>query len=190
MRAAAVLLVFLTGCQAVKDKATDYLSDVAVEQVTKAVDKKLEERGLSLAQLKTIADSDGSGDVSKAEVVSLAKESIKDYVMLTAETKSEEAKKELSGKLSMLAEASDLEDLKAKAAQVDLFGKSTMGLLISAILGYVIKQVFSAKSDARRDARLDFLERISGRDLDGDGYIGGAPNIAPPVQQGQPQPTA
>ena len=56
---------------------------------------------------------------------------------------------------------------------------ATFGLLITTIITYLTKQVFSAKTDGKRDteiakgaARMDALERLLGKDLDHDGMIG------------------
>jgi len=47
--------------------------------------------------------------------------------------------------------------------------------LISTYLG---KQIYSAKKDGKRDQRIALLEKLLQRDIDGDGIIGGEPELS------------
>lgn len=167
-------LLLLSGCQALQDKAVDYVSDLAIEKISSAVDKRLEDRGLSLAKIKTAADLDDSGELTKEEVFSTAKLAAQDLIALKLEQASGEAKKELEQKLASVASTRDLGELKAAADSQDLFGKGTLMALLMTIMGYATKQVFSAKSDAKRDERIAVMEQLLKRDLDGDGVVGPA----------------
>lgn len=174
----AGVCMLTVGCSALKDSAVDYIKQEAIDQISESVDKRLEQRGLSLAQLKDLADEDKSGSVNTSEILSTVKETAKDFIALQIEKKSEEARTQLEDKFHAVASARDFDELKKVAQDQDLFGKSTLAALITAIIGYVTKQVFSAKADGKRDARLAVLEQLVQRDLDGDGVIGPA-NVQP-----------
>lgn len=167
----AALLV-TTGCGALRDRAVDYAQEVAISQVELVLDRQLDKRGLSLAQLKQLADDDKSGAVTAGEVAKLAKDSLADFVTIKAKAASDEGKAELEGKLKALASASDLQELRAAAEEQEVFGKGTLGALVAMLTGYLAKQVFSAKADGKRDARLDTMEKLTGLDLNKDGRIG------------------
>lgn len=181
MRHLILLLVTATaGCQAVKDKATDYLSEVAVDQITRAVDKKLEDRGLSVAQLKTLADSDKDGGVTPSEVTALVKSTALDLVELKATQISDQSKADLEQRIKALAQVKDVEELRA-AADTHLKGGalSVFGLVVAAL----VNRIFSANKHAKTkeelavaraetNARLTAFEKLIGRDLNNDGVIG------------------
>jgi len=184
------LLLSLAGCASLKDKAVDYLKDEALEQVAKAVDKQLEKRGLSLDELKRVTDVDLDGSISSKDVMTTVKETAKDLVALELERRGSVARDELEAKLKAVAGARDVDDLKRIVEAQDVAGSRTLGLLITALLGYLGKQVVSAKSDGRRDAelavnrteistakeRINAFEKLVQKDLDGDGSIGGGGN--------------
>lgn len=177
-----LLLVILaaTGCQAVKDRATDYLSEVAVEQITRAVDKKLEDRGLSVAQLKTLTDSDKDGVVTPSEVTTLVKSTALDLVELKAIQISDQAKADLEARIKSLAQAKDVEELRS-TADTQLKGGAIS--LFSLVVAALVNRIFSANKHAKtreelavakaeQNARISMLEKALGRDLNNDGVIG------------------
>jgi DNA-binding transcriptional MerR regulator len=173
-------LIASTGCAALRDRAVDYAQEVAVAQVELAIDRQLDKRGLSLAQLKQLADADQNGTLSAGEAARFAKDGLRDFVDLKVQLEADKASASLDEKLKALAGAKDLDELRAAAKEQDLFGKGTAGALMALLASYLMKQVFSAKSDGKRDARLEVLEKVTGQDLNRDGSVG-APPAAPAV---------
>ena len=182
MRLLIALLFCLcfSGCAALKERAADYIQEEAIEQISKAVDKQLEKRGLSLDELKQFVDENKDGNLGQDELLGVAKATAKDFIELQIQQKSGDAQKQLEQKIAALAEAKDLDELKKVAEEQDLFGKGTMGTLMLAILGVVYQRINSAKRHgahetelAAQKTRMNYLEKLFNRDLDGDGSVGG-----------------
>jgi hypothetical protein len=193
-RLVLLALLLCTGCQAVKDRASEYLSEVAVEQITRAVDRKLEDRGLNVAILRDLADTDRSGGVSAGEVTALARSTVIDLVELKAEQAGEKGRADLEQKLAALAGAKDLDELRSIAAEQGTFGKGTAMSVVGLLIAGLVNRIFSANKHAKTreelavaktetDQRLGRLEQLVGIDLNSDGVIGPAlaARVAPPV---------
>lgn len=196
----ALLILSCGGCSSLRDSAVDYAKELAAMKVREAVDDQLEKRGLSLSQLKELVDSDRNGKVDQGEVVRLAKSSLSDFVELKVQVEGDRAKAELEEKLKAVAEVKDLEELRAVAKDQDLFGKGTLGALLTFVLTFAYSRVTSANKHgktvselAATNARLDAMEKLTGLDLNRDGRIGGLSGSAQGAQGGggsAPQPAA
>lgn len=175
-----LLLFLMTGCAALKEQTGDYITEAVQEKIINEVDALLARRNLSLDEIRTIVDQDGSEQIDGAEVISLVKELSKDYLLL-------EGRNLVDGKIAEIQDKLTAQDgeLKSKSSE---FWTWLIGGLGAIVSGYLGKQVVSAKTDGKRDARIALLERVFQKDLNGDGNIGAAlPNVngngsQPPVQ--------
>lgn len=175
------LIILLTGCSAFKEHTGEYVTEAVVDHIAEAVDQRLDRRGLSLNELRSIADADNDGRVSMTEVQATAKGAAQDLLTtytakleLEQRTAWDEATKNLVTRDEQTGIKGDLHDFWK-------WLQASFGLLFTTIAGYLVKQVFSAKADGRRDtdiaksqARMDALEKLLQRDLNNDGLIGGA----------------
>jgi hypothetical protein len=179
MRLQAIALVAvlgLVGCSAVKEKVGDLEKEALVQSITDSVDKKLEQRGLSLATLKSAVDVNGAGKIdpkqATAETVSMAKE------LALAETK-----KLLDDKAKEF-EANHITRNEFGQERESLWVKIGMGLfgLISTYLG---KQIVSGRQEAKKHAnyhaRMAVLEALVGKKALGDDEDDGTPPPRPVV---------
>ena len=178
-RLLALLLLLFCGCASLRDSATDYVKDLAIEKITEAVDKQLDKRGLSLEQLRKLADDDRNGKVTAGEVTGLAKAALMDFVDLKVQLESDKSQAMLEEKLKAVAGAKDLDELRAATKDADLFGKGTLGMLVTAVLGFAYTRITSAAKHGKTQAdlaatgaRLDAMEKLTGMDLNRDGRIG------------------
>lgn len=161
-RRIAVVVISLTlltgGCSSIKEKVGDLEKQALVDSIAQSVDKKLEERGLSIATLKQAVDPTGTGKIDSKTVI--------------AETSS-------MAKEAALVEAKKLIDDKAKEFEAthitrDEFGREHESLLTKAILGifgllstYLGKQIVSGRREAKKHAnyhaRMAVLEALLGQ---------------------------
>jgi hypothetical protein len=170
------IVLLTTGCGAFKESTGEFVTEAVVDHIAEAVDLKLERRGLSREKLVKVADLNNDGKVDMAEVRETAKLAAGDLANAWAEKQRKEWEKATEDLVTRDEEAG----LKGDVQDFWTWLKATIGLLITTIGGYLTKQVFSAKSDGKRDteiakgaARLDMMEKLLGKDLDGDGDIGG-----------------
>ena len=169
-------LILLTGCGTLKESTGAFVTEAVVDHIAEAVDAKLERRNLSLREIKNVTDLNNDGKVDMAEVRETAKLAAGDL----ANSWAAKQRKEWEEATKNLVTRDEEAGLKGDVADFWTWLKATMGALFAAIVTYLTKQVFSAKSDGKRDvaiaqgaARQDMLEKMLGRDLDGDGDIGG-----------------
>jgi len=172
----SLLLLSLVGCGTLKDSAGEFVTEAVVDHIAEEVDKRLDRRGLSLKELKGVADINGDGKVDMAEVRETAKLAAGDLTNSWAKEQRREWEEATKNLVTRDQEAG----LRGDVADFWTWLKATMGALVAAVFTYLTKQVFSAKSDGKRDtaiasqgARMDMLEKMMGKDLDGDGDIGG-----------------
>lgn len=170
-RLALVLsLLCLSGCSSLKDATGEFVSDAIKANIEKQVDSKLAERGLTRDEILKLIDMDDDGKVSTSEALATIKEATKDFVSLEGKQLVDEKLKEFG---NTVASKNDL-DTSSRDALIQLLLAS--GTLV---MGYLTKQVFSAKNDGKRDARIAILEKVLQKDLNGDGVIGN--NVEPPT---------
>lgn len=162
-----VALLFCSGCSALKAKTGEFVTEAVIENIVSRVDKKLEERGLSRAEIKKVVDTNKDGKIDKSEVIASAKGAAKDLIALKIEQ----------------AHARQKERLKEHAKTFVTRGENqsvwdwikgtiggTLGLFALSILSYLARHWNHGKDNAR----LAVLEKLLQKDLDGDGAIGGA----------------
>lgn len=154
--------LLLTGCGAIKEKVGDLEKQALVDSIAQSVDKKLEERGLSIATLKQAVDPNLSGHSTQAELTSMAKEA----ALL-------EAKKLIDDKAREFAASHVTRDEFGQERE-SLWMKIGMGVfgLVSTYLG---KQIVAGRREAKKHAnyhaRMAVLEAVVGKKavtVDGD----------------------
>lgn len=95
-------LILLTGCTSFKQDIGDYVKDAVVQSVEKKLDEKLGARGLSIAEITSILDTNRDGHVTKGEAIVAAKEIARDVALAEAkklvDEEVAEAKKDNDGK--------------------------------------------------------------------------------------------
>jgi len=163
----ALLVLSFTGCGSLQSATGDYVIDAVTQQVSAAIDTKLNERNLSLEEIKNAADLDGSGDVTQEEMVASARLAVQDMVVAKLGVFGAGMQEQIKAATEDMVTADSLRDVQSD-------GQSNLWALVLAVVGYLTKQVFSAKSDGKRDARLAVMEKMLGKDLDGDGVVGDA----------------
>lgn len=174
-----ILLLSLSGCGAIKEKTGVFITEAVVDHIAEKVDQRLERRGLSIDKLRNIADLNNDGKVNMEEVVRTAKLAVGEALIARTSSWEKEQRERWEKATKNLVTRDEEAGLKGDVQNFWLWLKATIGALIAAIGTYLTKQVFSAKSDGKRDAeiakghaRMDALERLTGRDLDNDGMIG------------------
>jgi hypothetical protein len=177
MRKALVLVIIvlnLTGCSALVDRAEDYVKQEAFNRITAELDIKLQQQGVSLAQV-TSALADSEGHITKHSLAVVAKESITEIAFA-------EGKKLVDAEINKLATKNDLDSTATK------IWKWLAGSILGLVSGYLGKQIVGVKRRAKKDKafhdRLQMLERLTGQDLDGSGTIGKTP--PPPAPASSP----
>lgn len=174
----------LTGCSAFKERAGEFVTEAVVDHIAEKVDQRLERRGLSIAQIHSITDLNNDGKLDMSEVRETARAAGREVALAESERWQRESRTEWDEATKRFVTIDENTSVKSKIQDFWNWLLATLGLLVSTIVGYLTKQVFSAKSDGKRDAaiaeqkaRTDALERLLGRDLDNDGQIGtnGAP---------------
>jgi len=150
-----------------------------VEHIVAGVDSKLESRGLSVSQIKSITDLNGDGKVDMAEVRETAKAAGRELALAETERWKRESQENWQKAKKDFVTIDENTTVKGKLQDFWNWLLATVGALVMTVVSYLTKQVFSAKSDGRRDAtiakseaRMDALERLTGRDLNNDGQIG------------------
>jgi hypothetical protein len=187
----AILLLSLSGCGLFKEQTGAFVSEAVADHIAEKVDARLDRRGLSIDKIKNVTDLNNDGKVDLAEVARTAKLAAGELLIAQTSTWEREQQEKWRRATENLVTRDEEAGLKGDVQDFWLWLKATIGLLVTTIGGYLTKQVFSAKSDGRRDAeiakghaRMDALERLTGRDLDHDGMIGanGTPVATPEVE--------
>jgi DNA-binding transcriptional MerR regulator len=178
---ALLVLVLLSGCGFLKEQTGTYVTEAVVDKIAKEVDAKLEERGLSRAEIKEVLDLNDDGELDKDEVIESAKAGVIDIVELKLDQGMIKYKERLREQGKKFVTRDESEDFWT-------WLKGTVMALVGLVVTYLGKQVWSAKRDSRRDvdiakghARIEVMEKVFGRDLNADGLVGGAPAPAPPA---------
>lgn len=177
-----LLLTFLPGCSALKEKTGEFVTEAVVQKITNDVEEVLDRRGLSIDEIQAVADLNDDGETTTSEMFDTVKESAKDFALLETrnfvERKFEEwqaglvTQEQLESELGNELVAKGIvtkEELETNKSQIWLYIVGAFGSLISTYLG---KQVWSAKQDGKRDQRIAALEKAMQKDIDGDGKIG------------------
>jgi hypothetical protein len=181
MKRLVLLLMLLpfTGCSALKERTGEYVTEAVVDHIAEKVDQRLERRGLSLDKLRDAADINNDGQVDMSEIRETAKLAAREAALAHVEKWEADSRREWDDATKKFVTVDENSSVKTKIQDFWNWLIATFGLLVSTIIGYLTKQVFSAKSDGKRDAalakhdaRMDALERLLGRDLDHDGQIG------------------
>lgn len=162
-----------------KEKTGEFVSEAVVDHIAEKVDQRLERRGLSISQIRSVTDLNDDGKVDMAEVRATAKAAGREIALAESERWQRESRSEWDAATKKFVTVDANSSIKGKLQDFWNWLIATFGLLVSTVVGYLTKQVFSAKSDGKRDAkiakseaRMDALERLLGRDLDNDGMIG------------------
>lgn len=169
----------LSGCALFKDKTGEFVSEAVVDHIAEKIDQRLDRRGLSISQIKSITDLNDDGKVDMDELRTTARAAGREVALAESERWRRESREEWDQATKKFITIDENTTVKGKIQEFWQWLIATFGLLVSTIVGYLTKQVFSAKSDGKRDAaiakqeaRTDALERLLGRDLDNDGLIG------------------
>lgn len=183
---ALLLLTTMPGCSALKEKTGEFVTEAVVDHIAEKVDQRLERRGLSISQIQSITDLNSDGRVDMSEIRETARLAGREVAVAESERWQRESRTEWDAATKKFVTTDENTSVKGKLRDFWNWLLATFGLLISTIVGYLTKQVFSAKSDGKRDteiarahARTDALERLLGRDLDNDGQIGHNGSPAP-----------
>ena len=144
-----VALLATPGCSALKSDVGDYVTDAVVQKIEADVEAKLQTRGVSLAEIKSVTDANGDGKITPQEVLSVTKGFAKDFILL-------EAQKFVSQKMQDVPTKNDLE---SKSKEFWYWLITAVGTLL---VGYLGKQVASAKADGHRDRRIAIVEKLLG----------------------------
>jgi hypothetical protein len=176
-----VSVFLMSGCSAFKDQTGEYVTEAVVDHIAEEIDERLDRRGLSLEQLREVADDDGDGSVSMAEVHETAKAAATDLFTAYVAKMELEQRTEWDAATKNLVTRDEQAGLKGDVHDFWNWLKASFGLMVTTIVSYLVKQVFSAKADSKRDvdiaknkARMDALEKLLHRNLNNDGMIGGA----------------
>lgn len=185
MRNLAFLLLLastLTGCETLQKRTGEFVSEAVVDHIAEKVDQRLGQRGLSLAEIKSAVDTNEDGSVSLGELKETASIAAREVATSTVTGWEAQKRAEWNQATKNLVTRDEQDGIKGDVRDFWLWLKATIGALIATVLSYLTKQVFSAKSDGRRDAeiakahaRTDMLEKLLNRDLNQDGTIGGTP---------------
>jgi DNA-binding transcriptional MerR regulator len=174
-----LLPLFLAGCGLFKERTGEYVTEAVVDHIAEKVDQRLERRGLSINQIRDTIDINNDGSVDMDEVKETAKLAARELALAKTAEWEQSQREQWNTATKNLVTRDEQAGIKGDIQDFWLWLKATFGLSIMTILGYLTKQVFSAKSDGRRDAeiakanaRTDALERLLGRDLNQDGRIG------------------
>jgi len=173
------MLFVLPGCGALKAHTGEFVTEAVVDHIAEKVDQRLERRGLSIAQIRSITDLDGDGAVNLGEIRETARLAAGEIATSQTEEWSRRQQAKLDEATEKFITIDESTTVKGKLQDFWNYLLATIGALVMSVITYLTKQVFSAKSDGRRDteiakahARTDALERLLGRDLDNDGQIG------------------
>lgn len=176
-----MLFILCSGCGSLKEQTGQYVTEAVVDHIAEKVDERLDRRGLSIAELRNIADANNDGDVDMSEVQQTAKAAATDLVQAYVAKMELEQREEWEEATKNLVTRDEQAGVKGDLQDFWTWLKATFGLLVTTVVSYLVKQVFSAKADGRRDAdiakqqaRMDALEKLLQRDLNNDGFIGGA----------------
>ena len=174
-----LLLAGSPGCAGLKEKTGEFVTEAVVDHIAEKVDQRLERRGLSIAQIQSIADLNNDGSVDMTEVRETARAAGRDIALAESERWQRESQTEWKAASKQFVTIDENTTVKSKLHDFWNWLVATVAALVSTVVAYLTKQVFSAKSDGRRDAsiakaeaRMDALERLLGRDLNNDGVIG------------------
>ena len=175
MRSPITLLLLLilptigsfAGCQTTKEAVGNYVVEATTQELLNRLDRTLANHNTSLAQITSVLDTNHDGQTTRTEVLAETSETIKDAA--TAE-----ALKYINSTIQ-----SNNDKILALAAT----GQSTtkhelINYILGLVAAYLAKQIYSAKADGKRDAKLLLLERLTNRDIDGDGVVGGSGEAA------------
>lgn len=181
-----LLLTTMPGCSAFKERTGEFVTEAVVDHIAEKVDQRLDRRGLSISQIESITDLNNDGKVDMSEVRATAAAAGREVALSESERWQRESRTEWDAATKKFVTIDENTSVKTKIQDFWNWLIATFGLLVSTIVGYLTKQVFSAKSDGKRDAaiakqeaRTDALERLLGRDLDNDGMIGHNGSAAP-----------
>jgi hypothetical protein len=170
-----LMLLCTTGCSLFKEQTGEFVTEAVVDHIAEKVDQRLERRGLSITQIKNVTDLNDDGKVDLDEIKTTAKLAAVELVEAKAAQQYEKWEKATKQFVTIDSQTT----VKSKVEDFWMWLKATMGALVMAVITYLTKQVFSAKSDGRRDtqiaktnARQDMMERLLGKDLNQDGQIG------------------
>lgn len=174
-----VTVLLTTGCGALKASTGEFVTEAVVDHIAAKVDERLIQRGLTVDKLTRIADLNNDGKVDLAEVSRTAKLAAGEVLLAQTSAWEQRQREKWEKATKNLVTRDEQNGIKGDVKDFMAWIAATFGLLITSIITYLTKQVFSAKSDGKRDteiakgaARMDALERLLGKDLDHDGMIG------------------
>lgn len=179
------MLLSVSGCSALKERTGEYVSEAVVDHIAEKIDQRLERRGLSIAEIRSVTDINNDGTVDMNEIKETARLAAGELVTAHTDQWARRQQEELREATRKFVTFDEQTTVKSKLQDFWNWLLATIAGLVATVVGYLTKQVFSAKSDGRRDAeiakahaRTDALERLLGRDLNNDGRIGGEPITA------------
>lgn len=167
------LLVVSPGCAAFKAKTGEFVTEAVVDHLTERVDQVLDQRGLSIAQIKSVTDADGDGQLTGAEVKSLFKDSALEIAQARTDKLYTEQKAEWREATDQLKKRLTGQSEKETSAIQDLWAwlQATFWVVVAG-LGTML---WGNRKQGETSKQLAMLERLVNRDLNGDGHIGEAP---------------
>jgi DNA-binding transcriptional MerR regulator len=162
------LLSLFVGCTALKEETGAYVTEAIADNITQKVDKLLETRGLSVAEIRGALDTNGDQTINRQEIVDTATGAAKDVAIAEAQRLVQQQIEENSKKM---VSANDLDKQKYEI----------WNWILGLVAAYLSKQIYSAKQDSKRDQKLAVVEKLLNRDIDGDGKIGSPADASPAV---------
>ena len=176
-----------TGCSAVKARTGEYVTEAVVDHLTKKFEEKLDERGLSIAEITSVVDVDQDGKMSSDEVKSAVKDATLEALAARTSKLQEEQRAEWDSATSKLQErltakltGTEQERAQATTLMQDLWAwiKAGVALLVFTLLS----QLWGHHKQGKTSSKLVTMEKLLQRDLDGDGHIGAPPEPAEPEE--------
>jgi nucleoside diphosphate kinase len=168
-------LISIVGCASMKEATGQYVADAVTQKVVGDVEDLLEKRGLSISEIKSVTDINDDGKVDRQEVLESTKAATRDFVLLEARSYVEGKIQAAEERIRENQENNTSSRLGQVKGQIENKANELWKWILGLIAAYLSKQIYSAKQDGKRDARIDVLEKMTGRDIDGDGKIGGVP---------------
>lgn len=169
----AVVLISSSGCAAFKEKTGEFVTEAVVDHLTERVDQVLDQRGLSIAQIKSVTDVNGDGQLTGAEVKALFKDSALEIARARTDKLRAEQKAEWQEATDALKARLKGQGDKETSALADLWTwlQATFWLALAS-LGTML---WGNHKHGKTSKQLAMLERLTNRDLNRDGHIGEAP---------------
>jgi len=162
----ALLLISLSlstmGCATTKEAVGEYVVQAVQENLHTRLDAELASRHLTIAEITAAIPHDQTGKVDTAAIA----QTTKDALLL-------EAQKYVETKIAANDQAiTQLASQGQSTTKLEIINY-LLGLVAAYLIKWSIFRTKDGKENAARDARLQIVEKLLNRDIDGDGKVGG-----------------